>query len=406
MTIGLRSVVVIGGGIAGTAAALAARRAGAEVTIALGGAGASTLSSGALDLTRWDGPTSAPAALDAQSMSVLDALDAFTIPASGALLATVAGIVRPARGADRALLDLAALPAGVVLVPKSDHQGWDATTLARGWNHARLARERSLQFCSVDAQITRFVDERMLVDAELAARHDDPARIAWLAERLKEAIARAACADVVAVLLPSWLGFERSCAAALRASLGIPCGEAIGMPGGPSGFRFERARTRALVAAEIATVRGRVTKIAHTGTWRVSLEEGAPLSADRVIVAAGGLIGGGIAYEPSAAILAGAIPPHARPTFACTIEGPLAIGLRGHSKPMPGSLFGEPPESLAWPFTDDPALDRAGILTGNEGRVASSPEGLYAAGDAAADRPRTWLAALEGGARAGHAAAQ
>ena len=37
--------------------------------------------------------------------------------------------------------------------------------------------------------------------------------------------------------------------------VGVPCGEATGMPGGPAGLRFERARDRALAAAGTWTER-------------------------------------------------------------------------------------------------------------------------------------------------------
>jgi hypothetical protein len=72
---------------------------------------------------------------------------------------------------------------------------------------------------------------------------------------------------------------------------------------------------------------------------------------------------------------------------------------------MPGTMFGAAPESLAWPFTDDPLLDRAGALVDHDGRAAFSPEGLFVAGDLAADRARTWLAALMSGVLAGRGAA-
>ena len=401
----MTAVVVVGWGVAGTAAALAARESGAEVTIIDGGTGASTLAPGALDLAPWESARRAGVEdVELAARDVLDALDAFAVRPSPALLATTAGIVRPARGADRALLDLASLPPGVVVVPRADHAGWDASALARSWSHARAARERGLEFRAVDAQITRMLDERLLVDADLAARHDDPARVAWLAERLIGAVREGV--PVVAVIVPPWLGVERAESAALSLAVGVPCGEALGMPAGPSGLRFERARARALAAREITTHRGRVTQIAHAGTWHLSFESGDSMSADRVVLATGGLIGGGIAYTPSAAILSGALPPHPRATFSSGVVGPLTLGAHGHALGLPGSLFGETPESLAWPFTRDPMLERIGVLASADGRVASSPAGLFAAGDVLADRPRTWLAALTSGARAGRAAAK
>ena len=52
------TVVVVGAGMAGTAAAYAAVGAGAAVTLVHDGAGATALTSGALDLEAWDGALS------------------------------------------------------------------------------------------------------------------------------------------------------------------------------------------------------------------------------------------------------------------------------------------------------------------------------------------------------------
>jgi hypothetical protein len=65
-------------------------------------------------------------------------------------------------------------------------------------------------------------------------------------------------------------------------------------------------------------------------------------------------------------------------------------------------MFGVAPESLAWPFEANPALDRVGILIDHDGRGAP---GIFVAGDLVEGRPRTWLEALESGAHAGTLAA-
>jgi thioredoxin reductase len=48
-------------------------------------------------------------------------------------------------------------------------------------------------------------------------------------------------------------------------------------------------------------------------------------------------------------------------------------------------------------------MDRVGVLATDSGHAG---DGLYAAGEIVADAPRTWLSALESGARAGAAAAR
>jgi hypothetical protein len=128
--------------------------------------------------------------------------------------------------------------------------------------------------------------------------------------------------------------------------------------------------------------------------------------ADAVVLATGGLLAGGIEYEPSEAVLASALPPCARVPFrlGVAIEGaPATLGMRGRALELPGSLFGVPPESLAWPFERDAPLERVGLLVAPDGSLAP---GLYVAGDVVADAARTWLRALESGAQAGLAASR
>jgi glycerol-3-phosphate dehydrogenase subunit B len=179
----------------------------------------------------------------------------------------------------------------------------------------------------------------------------------------------------------------------------------LALPGGPSGLRFEAARDRALAGAGVVVVRGRVVAVRYdAGGWHVEMAEGAaPLVASRVVLAAGGLLGGGIAYTPSDVVFAAAVPSGARATFAATIAGPVVVGAHGKPLRLPGSLSGVPTESLAWPFAREPLMEQVGALTGDDGRVVGAPPGLYAAGEMVADRPRAWLASLESGARAGAA---
>jgi glycerol-3-phosphate dehydrogenase subunit B len=391
----VRSVVVVGGGVGGTAAALAAARAGASVALVDGGTGATTLSTGAIDDVPWTAASRPPASLGPGVQELVEALVGYAVPDAGARIATTAGMVRPARGHDLALLDLGPLagrPVGVVLC---DRPGWDATALARAWGS---------DFTPLQATLLRHADERWLPAADFAARHDDEARLAWLAERLREAL-RGGGSRIDALLVPPSLGVERERARSLSARVGLPCGEAAALPGGPSGLRFEHARDRALVAARVERTAGRATSVVRDGArWRVGLAEGPALEAAAVVLAAGGLLGGGLAYTPGDAAEASVLPPASRAPFQITLDVPAAtLGARGRPLEIPGSLFGIAPESLAWPFAREPLMDRVGILVDTEGRAGP---GLYAAGDVVADAPRTWLRALESGLRAGLAAAR
>ncbi|HSQ65239.1 MAG TPA: FAD-binding protein [Polyangiaceae bacterium] len=387
-----RRVAVLGSGIAGTAAAIAAARAGAEVTIVRGRPGATSLSGGAIDSGSWeDGP--AAAALAPEARGVLDALGGFAL--GECTLATTGGVIRRADGRDAALLDLGA-GAGAVLVVAVEHPGWHAMTLAR---HLGAYGERD--FVARPASLFVHARERAMHHAELAALHDDDARLDHAAERIRAALAQGGTFS--AVLLPPWLGCDAPRARALSERVGVACGEALVGHDGPSGLRFERARDRCLRAAKVEARLGLVRRVAaKTDGCTVTLEAGDAIEADAVVLATGGLVGGGIAYAPGEAVLATAVPPAPHGPFALTYEAPVTLGVRGRPLGIPGSLFGVPPEELTWPRSQTPAIEQVGVLVGSSLRAAPN---LYVAGDAIADRRRGWLDALVSGAAAGHAAA-
>jgi hypothetical protein len=181
----------------------------------------------------------------------------------------------------------------------------------------------------------------------------------------------------------------------------VPCGEAVASPGGPAGLRFERARDRALASVGAVRIVSRASTVEPAGgVWRVTTDDGLGFAAHAVVVATGGLIGGGLEYAPSEATLATALPALARPPMRLTLTAPLKLGALGRPLDTPGSLFGFAPESLARPFARDALVERAGVLT------PPAPEGLFAAGDIVADGPRTWLGALSEGVRMGTLAAR
>jgi glycerol-3-phosphate dehydrogenase subunit B len=408
------AVVVVGAGVSGTAAAVAAARLGAAVTVIDTGAGASSLATGALDFA-WGSPsrdrhlasdreTARPADLSPSSRDVFDALGVYVLPSRPARLVTTAGAVREARGHDAALLDAASIDVARtsgrrIGVVRCSRPGWDADALAAAWGSAWVA---------IDARVLRYADERGLPDADFAARHDDDERLGWLAERLREALSsRAEGGGLGGIVLPPSLGVDRPRSQALSERVGAPCGEAVGMPGGPAGLRFERARDRAFEATGIARTRARVRRAEATGgAWRVTTDDDEAFTARAVVLATGGLLGGGIEYAPSEASLASALPSAARAPFRATIDAPVVLGAHGQPLEVPGSLFGIEPERMAWPFASGGALERAGVLIADDGACLRAPRGLFAAGELVADGPRTWLHALTSGALAGAYAAR
>jgi glycerol-3-phosphate dehydrogenase subunit B len=390
-------VLVVGAGIAGTAATLAAAKAGARVRVFDGGPGASSLATGAIDLHHWRaGAASTGDPLLARD--VLGALAAFVLPEGGSTLLTTAGVMRTALGHDAALLDLSPFAGRCVAVVRCARPGWDADALATAVGGAWIALE---------ARVLRHVDERALVDAGFAALHDDEARLAWLADRLREALATAPTGSrPAALLLPPSLGVDRPRALALSQRVGIPCGEPVAMPGGPSGLRFERARDRALAGAGVERALERIARIERSErAWRVTTTAGTQLEALAVVLATGGLLGGGLEYAPLGRILDAPVPPRAHPPIRLTIDAPVSMGAYGRPLEAPGTLFGAAPEHLAWPSAPDGLLERAGVLADEEGRCLRAPPGLYVAGEIVADATHTWLRALLSGASAGAAAA-
>jgi glycerol-3-phosphate dehydrogenase subunit B len=419
------SVLVIGDGVAGTAAAWSAARAGATVTVVSAGAGASVLAGGAVDDIPWEDVVSAARitgalprarALDPGLMAFAEALGLWRLPAEGEplpLLATLAGRARPAAAHDRTLLDLASIGAGTVAVPRVDRAGWDADSLAAWWSADPSAASRALSFVPIDATVLRYDGENRLSDLDLAARHDDEGRLSWLAERLRKALSRTTV-HPVAVILGPWLGFAAPRAAALERALGIRVGEALAGVGGPAGMRFVHARDRLLSLAGVRTIAGRVTDIRldddDEGRPSVGMavhgEETAPIFVDRVVLACGGLAGGGIVYDPLDRHAGADMPQKYGPPFRLSFEVSAreedevpCFAARGDRIGVVGSMFGPALDSSAWP-----APGRTGLL--EHIGVACDPDGLAgphlaAAGDVVADQPRTALAAVRSGLRAG-----
>jgi glycerol-3-phosphate dehydrogenase subunit B len=175
----------------------------------------------------------------------------------------------------------------------------------------------------------------------------------------------------------------------------MPCGEIAASPGHASGIRFGHARDRALAQSNVEVISGFALHVeAEDDMCTLHMRDGQTLRANQVIVASGGLVGGGIVYTPSDALLATALPRSPKAPFVTSPTGVGVIGLRGGPIDLPGSLFGIQPEALAWPFADPAPMDRVGIV--------SSPKNVHVAGDLAADKDRTFLEALRSGVIAAH----
>lgn len=423
------SICVVGAGAAGLAAAWAARQLGAEVIVVDGGPGASALGGGALDLTPWETRVRAAATLGADLqnealppdvLAFVEAIGLWRLPRAAdpvPLLATTAGRLRPARGHDRALLDLGRLRRGAhVSIVELDRPGWFASSLARTLEADPFARDRGLTFGCFEVPVCRYLDERVMSDPDLAARHDDDDRIAWLAAQLRAYADREArrARRPDAVLLGPWLGVGEPRAERLEQRLGLPAGEALTTMGS-CGHRFEAARDAWLERAEVAVLRARVTKLrTQGGRTALTFEDGETREAASVVLATGGVAGGGIVYtrpdpegQQTAAGRGAKLPFHL--SFDASLPlgsgGPLGASWTGpppHPLDVVSSLHGPDLDHAAWPTWAEPgALETVGLRT--EGVKVES--GVVAAGDAIAGRARTLLAAIASGLEAGRAAA-
>ncbi|HSU41005.1 MAG TPA: FAD-dependent oxidoreductase [Polyangiaceae bacterium] len=399
-------VVVIGAGMAGTAAAFAAARAGAAVVVVHDRAGASALYSGALDLVAWDAEVSAAVATRTQAALADAGLAAFLTAlgvhrlggtAPNGLIATASGVVRPALGADHALLELAPLAGRRVAVADVERDDWDAPLLAKTLGASDWAERTGTTFTPISVRLLRTGYERRIAPYDFAELHDDPARGAALADALN-----AAGPDADAWLVGPWLGVEPDTVAAIRSRARAPLGETTSPLAGAAGARFERARDRLFMQLGVEVRRGRVGRIAaHGAGWAVELAsevEGTPseLSAAAVVLATGGVGAGGVVFTWR-------LPGVVR-GFELPFAAPVTLALDGEPAAGGGSLYGPSLETKGLGV-----LERVGIACDALGRPVGNHDpqtGLFVAGDAVAGRPRTMLEAALAGLASGNVAAR
>jgi glycerol-3-phosphate dehydrogenase subunit B len=219
--------------------------------------------------------------------------------------------------------------------------------------------------------------------------------------RLREALARTG--NTGAILLGPWLGTRGARAQALASAVGVPVGEALAGAGSPAGLRFEAGRDALLETIGVDRIRGRALAIEVVeGRLRVNVErrEG-PLAADAVVLAIGGMAGGGVVYTPPEHIAGEDLPSGARMPFALSLAAPVGLGDGRDPLEVVSSLHGPELDEVAWPSGERPGLLEA-IGVQCEGLRAGA--GIFAAGDVVAGRRRTALEAVTMGIRAGNEA--
>jgi anaerobic glycerol-3-phosphate dehydrogenase len=374
-------LLVVGAGIAGTAAAYFAAKGGASVVLVSEGTGASALYSGALDWNFWERGGKPPD--DPALPEFASALGCWTLSAAECRLATSSGTVRGARGHDGALLDLEQLRGGAIAVADVERDDFRAELVARSLSASNWARQTGTRFEAVAVRGIAYGYERRLCAYDFAELLDADERRAWFVERLREAAG--ACDGW---LVGPWLGVDVETTQRIRQDLGKPIGEVASLPGGPAGARFEIARDRLLERVRVTRTVGRVTRVAHVGSaWRATVRGSAlaelGLEASAVVLAIGGLVGGGVEYRGQSTDGAG---------FSLSLDAPLRLELDGEDATIFSTLRG-----LDLTTAGFDALERVGIaFDGPE----NGRSGILVAGDCVAAEPRTALRAALGGIRA------
>jgi hypothetical protein len=191
------------------------------------------------------------------------------------------------------------------------------------------------------------------------------------------------------VILGPWLGAEKERATELGQRLGVPVGEALSGTSGTAGLRFESARAR-FAKAEI--VKARAVRVEEDGSaLRVILAGERPsMRARRVVIATGGLIGGGIGFAPPTHRAGWDGADAVKPAFRSTLEAPNLAPMK-----LAGSMHGPPLDETAWPSATEPgALESIGLALATSGAAESS---VVIVGEARRGAPRTMIAAIASG---------
>ncbi len=359
-------VVVIGAGAAGIAAARTASEAGARVSLLALSSGALGLGGGVVwgasrdPFVRW---ATGPAwRLGGRYVT------------PGALLVT--GVA----GALTSLLDLEALPAGTTLgvVDLQTHPTWSARLVAETLGGVVLP-------CDWEAPGETFLEAAQALDTDGLAE--------GVALKLRGAVE---ASRVGAVLFPPVLGLRRDdVARRMSAALGRPVGETLGAAGDPTGSRMLRA-IEAWLPANVRRHTGRAT--VETGrSPRVLLATGEQVRARAVVIATGGIAGGGLSFED---------------TLVETTAG-LPVWTRTHERIPERSGAARGADSQAWFAEGTGRVRGAGVRVDDRGRVLASDgvspvaPWLFAAGEVTVPRFGEGIAgALAAGARAGVEAAR
>lgn len=371
-------VLVIGGGIAGAVAALAARRRGAEVVLVRRALGATALSSGALDVA--PDPLATPRRPRGQELSLEacvhhlaasrpdhpyailydelgrfpealafaeDAIDGvrFASPTeANRCLPTPVGTLKFSGGALHSIIDgdLARVESQIGVVGFRDHLEYDAELWARLLTDACAAAGLVRSFVPVACDFLSRRDDVVLQPFEIAARiDDDPAGFV-------ASVRRALSPNVKRLLLPPVLsrGDPEVVLRQLEDALYVPASESLATRQSVLGQRLQRYLDEALEREGVAVVRGEIRArddrdldtleyrparplppparlFLPNGQEPEKNEPGTPVRARAVVLATGKYLAGGLAkngclYEPTLRLPVAVSGPGCASTFRLT----------------------------------------------------------------------------------------
>jgi len=316
-------VLVIGGGMAGATAALAARDAGARVALVRRAPGATGLSGGAVSVAH--DPSALPDAPLAGRAGVVESarriaaahpghpyevlkgrldrlftalefatgqLSSLLAPPTGRnrWLLTPFGKVHPVASCQHTMVagDLAEVRGVLAVVALRGHLWWDAGLVASGAARARALGGPEVEVVPLDlfmweeAALARPVDLARLLEAPGAA------------EEVGKMLARRLPRGAGAALFPPVLGLSAGTRVAERigAAAGLPVAEFLSdLPSVP-GLRLARAIDERILAAGVTVLGGEVREAAFAGaTVRAG---GREVQAKTWVLATGRFVGGGV----------------------------------------------------------------------------------------------------------------
>ena len=322
------TVVVVGAGVAGACAAMAARAAGADVTVVSGPPGATALAAGAWDVA--GDPKAVLGDRVSERPSVREALARLSVLRSGhalarlgvgaaveahaallprlalyppvaweaplGLVATDLGTVRTTATAQWSVLRLDALAAGthVAVVELSGYRELDAVHVAQSLTDWSTQSAAGLSFAPVEVDFLTRRSDALLAPHEIARMIETPEGTTRLGQALGEARARHA---FDAALLPGVLGVKDAAAIVtrLRELSAVPVGEMLAGPGTPQGLRLLAAIDDALAGIERVPNRVVAVDIERRRASSVRLADGSTIDAAAVVLATGRFLGGGLA---------------------------------------------------------------------------------------------------------------